>query len=442
MRRHRQFRAEDVQLLQIEVQDAARLQPQRAPHHLGRDERVAVAVAADPASHLEERGQFAPRGAIAVVQPVLQRAMQPRHLAQERVIVERQAVGDLVKHRELGPAQQVGLPQRHHLAAQLLVVGRRLLRREPDTFAPVEQRGDLHLPVHGALAADFGRVGGQHRADLGCLEETAQIGGADAGRTRMRQRLTKQAGARRAVRPGGSAQPADVVLVLGDVGKMREIAEGAHDPHGLADRHAVEDQFQLLPCRPVVVAMEPDRGLPDAFDEVEDVGPLLISHGIAEDAPEQADVVAQAGVFLLPVGLFRVITASFGPGRQGLGRHDLGRHEAGYSRGGPAEVECASFLPQCKMKMEAHLHVPAAGFRPGDPSSLALSRRKGAGKPGGRRHPQYRVRRVLQKKHTGLTGTARTSRPSPRNGWTAYFAISPGNGLSCPRCRAATRLHG
>src|SRR5689334_25333850 len=40
--------------------------------------------------------------------------------------------------------------------------------------------------------------------------------------------------------------------------------------------------------------------------------------------------------------------------------------------------------------------------------------------------------------HTGLTGTARTSRLSPRNGFTAYFVLSPVNGLCCHRCRPRT----
>ena len=107
-----------------------------------------------------------PRAApVALVQPVLQRAMQPRHLVQEGVVVERQAVGDLVEHRELGPAQQVGLPQRQHRAAQLLVAGLGLFRRELHPFAAVQQRRDLHLAVDGALAADLGRMRGQDRAD-------------------------------------------------------------------------------------------------------------------------------------------------------------------------------------------------------------------------------------------------------------------------------------
>jgi hypothetical protein len=39
--------------------------------------------------------------------------------------------------------------------------------------------------------------------------------------------------------------------------------------------------------------VKPDRGLPDALDQVEHVGAFLVAHGIAEDAPEQPDVVAQ-----------------------------------------------------------------------------------------------------------------------------------------------------
>src|SRR5262249_7521009 len=38
-------------------------------------------------------------------------------------------------------------------------------------------------------------------------------------------------------------------------------------------------------------------------------------------------------------------------------------------------------------------------------------------------------------RHTGLTGTAETSRLSPRNGFTAYTSSPRGSGLSCPRCR-------
>jgi len=78
---------------------------------------------------------------------------------------------------------------------------------------------------------------------------------------------------------------------------MRKIAEGADDAHGLAGRHAVEDGLQLVPRRPVVIAVEPDRGLPDALDQLEHIGALLVAHGVAEDASEQPDIVPQPGIF-------------------------------------------------------------------------------------------------------------------------------------------------
>ncbi len=71
MRRQRQFGAERVQFLQIKPQYAAALQTQRAPQYLGRDEGIAVTVAADPAPHPQERRQFAARAAVALVQAIL-----------------------------------------------------------------------------------------------------------------------------------------------------------------------------------------------------------------------------------------------------------------------------------------------------------------------------------------------------------------------------------
>src|SRR5262245_8065534 len=44
--------------------------------------------------------------------------------------------------------------------------------------------------------------------------------------------------------------------------------------------------------------------------------------------------------------------------------------------------------------------------------------------------------------HTGLTGTAETSRLSPRNGFTAYTYSPRGSGLSCPRCQRQTCRQG
>ena len=61
--------------------------------------------------------------------------------------------------------------------------------------------------------------------------------------------------------------------------------------------------FELAAGEPVLVAVEPDRGLPDALDQVEHIGALLVAHGVAEDAAEQADVVAQPDIGLQRLGV-------------------------------------------------------------------------------------------------------------------------------------------
>src|SRR5689334_17508145 len=52
--------------------------------------------------------------------------------------------------------------------------------------------------------------------------------------------------------------------------------------------------------------------------------------------------------------------------------------------------------------------------------SAKFSGHKGAGKAGRRLRPQHRVQGVVKERTRILTGTAGTSRPSPRNGVTAY----------------------
>ena len=103
---------------------------------------------------------------------------------------------------------------------------------------------------------------------------------------------------------------------------MREITEGAHDTDGFADRHAVEDDFELAPRRLVVIPMEPDRGLPDALDQIEYVGAFLIAHSIAEDASEQPDIRPQPGILFRCQGFGGAIGPEFG-----VRRHDLGGHD-------------------------------------------------------------------------------------------------------------------
>jgi hypothetical protein len=97
-----------------------------------------------------------------------------------------------------------------------------------------------------------------------------------ARRRRPALRRNQSPGGRRAIaRPGGAlghgvgTGAADVVLVLGDVGQVREIAEGPDDANGPVGRQAAHDRLQLLPGGLVGVAPELDPDAADVFDEVE-----------------------------------------------------------------------------------------------------------------------------------------------------------------------------
>ena len=144
--------------------------------HVGRDEGIAVAVAADPAPHAQEgrHVEVAP-GRVDAAQAILEVGVEDRQRVQEGVVVVGETVGDLVDDPQTRAAHQAGLPQGEHGAAQRPAVGRQLLRRELDAVALVEQPGDLHLAVDRALAADLGRMRRQDRAAESVGEERLQL---------------------------------------------------------------------------------------------------------------------------------------------------------------------------------------------------------------------------------------------------------------------------
>ena len=316
---NRQFQAKRLQLGEIVPERACALHLHRAAHHLGSDERIAVAVAADPAAHAQERGQLACL-AIILREFVFEHAIEPRQLAQKRIVVERQPVADFVKHGELGPPQHVGLPQRQHRAPELLLDVAGFLRRHLQPFAMIDQPRDLHLAVHGALAAHLGRMRGQHRRDQCLIEEFAQLLGAKTRLARMRQRRQHPA------LLGAVAGPhlADVVLVLGDVGEVREIAEGAHDPHRFRNGQAVQEGGEFVERVAIIVAMKADRLPADALDQIKDLVAFLIAHRVAENAAQQPDVGAQLGIFVSQRDRARGNSLHIRLSRQISGRHGDG----------------------------------------------------------------------------------------------------------------------
>jgi hypothetical protein len=293
----RQLGAELVQLLEQETDRLAALRTHRAVEYFGGDEGVAVAVAADPGAGMEEGRQLG-RAALLPAgndrrQMVFAGVVEPGQFAQEGRVIEGQRVIDFVHHRELGPSQHARLPQAQHGAAQGFGVLGLFLRRQIGAVALVEQARDLPLAIEDALALYFGRVRGQHRPHLGALEEIAQRAGIGTGTERPlhRQRQAALAWLRAGADVG--ARTADVVLVLGDVGQVRKVAEGPHHHVGPLARQLLQHGLHLLARGKVVVAMKAQRKAADLLDALEKFGAFLLAHGVAEQAAEQADVVAQ-----------------------------------------------------------------------------------------------------------------------------------------------------
>ena len=301
-RRHRQLAAQLVHLGQVEAQHRLALARQRHAQGRGADVRVAVAVAADPVAHAEERRD------LEAGQVPFDLRIELRDLAQEGALVVAERVVDLVGDAQLGGAQQAGLPQLRDAGAQRgLVLG--ALGLVVQAVAPADQLGHRALGVQHALALHLGRVRGQHRRQIGVLQHLGDLGGAHAA---PRQLL--EARGQRAVLLLAGELPvlahAHVVAVLGQVGEMREVAEGAHHRHRLLDRQVLQQPVER--AAGLCVALEPvgHRQLADALDQLEGRRALLLADHVAEDAAEQPNVLDHRAVDVVSVGA-----------RAGLGGH-------------------------------------------------------------------------------------------------------------------------
>jgi len=94
------------------------------------------------------------------------------------------------------------------------------------------------------------------------------------------------------------AAAAVVVLVLGDVGQMGEIREGAHDGDGLVAGQLLEHAVQFGAGLRVRLAPEAHCGLAHRLDHLEDFLAFLLAQHVAQKTAEQADVLLQRCVLV------------------------------------------------------------------------------------------------------------------------------------------------
>ena len=111
--------------------------------------------------------------------------------------------------------------------------------------------------------------------------------------------------------------PPHMVAVLGDVGEVREIAEGADHAHRLVARQVLQQPVEHAPGRGVALQAVGHRELAHALDQLERLVPFLLADHVAQDAAQQPDVLDQRAILLRRVGV-RVDGRSAG-GRSGHG---------------------------------------------------------------------------------------------------------------------------
>jgi len=156
-----------------------------------------------------------------------------------------------------------------------------------------QEPGHLHLTVENALSAHLGRMCREHRAHENGVEHLLQGHPRHAGSTQPSQGTGDCAQRQNCPAIGLGAHAPNVLLIFGDVGEVRKIAERPYDLDRAIVRQAVEGDFEFPARGGIAVPSESKRILADALDRRKDCLALLLAHGFAKHPPDKANVVAQ-----------------------------------------------------------------------------------------------------------------------------------------------------
>jgi hypothetical protein len=295
-RRHRQLDGEPIQLGEVVRERLRRLTLDGVAHDVGGDERIAVAVPADPRSHAQHGMGRRRRVGPVPRQLADEDAVHLRHLLEQREVVVAERLVDLVAQPQAREPQHRGLPEQQDLPPQRQLPRVALLADQHGAVGTREEPHDLALRVEHGLAAHLGRM----RGDDGRHERVGQqLGDArprDAVALQAIEREAQAAGLRRRARELVVPPAPRVVHVLGDVREQVEEDRRADRVQRVPLLQDVEPRRHRVPTRAVATGR---HGLPARrLDQLEDARPGLLADHLAEDAPEEPDVVAERGFLL------------------------------------------------------------------------------------------------------------------------------------------------
>ena len=160
--------------------------------------------------------------------------------------------------------------------------------------------GDVALGVQNALALNFGGVGGKHGCHVAAGQRLRNRLGRNAGPAQARQGYLDAAFLRIA-RTFMHGAAADVVAVFGQVSQVTEIGESADHAHRLVAREGLEQLLERAVGVLIGIAAESHRQLAHLLDQFVGLHPLLLTDHVAQNTPQQADIVNQG---LVLVGSF------------------------------------------------------------------------------------------------------------------------------------------
>jgi hypothetical protein len=230
---------------------------------------------------------------IACVQFVGEFPGHRRNCLEQACAVVPDRLVDLVAYAQLGESQQCGLPQQEHPQCEFLFDLGARRRVADDTVTLVEQPGDVVEHLEDGLAAHFGGMSGDHRADL---EPTGGVEESVAGHPRrgdvLESRPETAVGCRGAIHASCPLHPLDVT-VLGGVGQQRQPVEGPHDQQLLRQRLSTQDLAHRIDVARAA-ASSVNGETPDLLDEFERLVTLGGADRVAEQPTEEPDVVTRS----------------------------------------------------------------------------------------------------------------------------------------------------
>src|SRR5215475_9213323 len=134
---------------------------------------------------------------------------------------------------------------------------------------------------------------GEYRANEGIREEALQPRLGNGRITSASKRVGHGAFPRCRSGQRVGSRPADVMLIFGDIGELRKVAESADDLDVLAMREAIQYRFEFLPRGFIFIAVKADRGPANLLNDRENGLAFLAAHRIAKNASEQTNIVTQ-----------------------------------------------------------------------------------------------------------------------------------------------------